>query len=143
MPDMVIDYVRVYQKDTARRDLPAAEGKTLSMQHIVSKDILAVAGRPFYVSNEAESSTFAFDVCPDGTLSNARLFAEDGGESLAVDTAGNVYIAAGNIHVFDPAGRHIDTIKTPQRPISIIFGGEDRKTLFIASRDSLYSVRIR
>jgi sugar lactone lactonase YvrE len=103
----------------------------------------AVVGRPFYVSNEAESSTFAFDVGPDGTLSNARLFAEEGGESLAVDAAGNVYIAAGNIYVFDPTGRRIDTIKTPQRPISIIFGGEDRKTLFITSRDSLYSVRIR
>ena len=100
-------------------------------------------GRPFYVSNEAESSTFVFDVGPDGTLSNASLFAEEGGESLAVDAAGNVYVAAGNIYVFDPTGRRIDTIKTPQRPISIIFGGEDRKTLFIASRDSLYSVRIR
>jgi len=103
----------------------------------------AAAGRPFYISNEAESSTFAFDVDPEGTLSNARLFAEEGGESLAVDASGNVYVAAGNIYVFDPSGRLIDTIRTPQRPISIIFGGEDRKTLFITSRDSLYSVRIR
>jgi sugar lactone lactonase YvrE len=103
----------------------------------------AIVGRPFYVSNEAESSTFAFDVGPDGTLSNARLFAEEGGESLAVDTYGNVYVAAGNIYVFDFTGRLIDTINTPQRPISIVFGGKDRKTLFITSRDSLYSVRIR
>ncbi len=103
----------------------------------------AVPGRPFYISNEAESNTFAFDVGSDGTLSDARLFAEEGGESLAVDDSGNVYLAAGNIFVFDPSGRIVDTVKTPQRPISIVFGGEDRRTLFITSRDSLYSVRIR
>ena len=132
--------------------IPASEGFTagatwwgIKLADLIRSFRIAPAavGHPFYVSNEAESNTFAFDVGLDGTLSNARLFAEEGGESLAVDSAGNVYIAAGNIYVFNPTGRRIDTIRTPQRPISIIFGGEDRKTLFITSRDSLYSVRIR
>jgi sugar lactone lactonase YvrE len=51
-----------------------------------------------------------------------------------------VYLAAGQIYVYDPSGRLIDTIETPERPIQLAFGGPDRKTLFIAARTSLYAV---
>ncbi|UCD48913.1 MAG: SMP-30/gluconolactonase/LRE family protein [Phycisphaerales bacterium] len=103
----------------------------------------AVTGQPFYVTNEAELKTWAFDVGPDGTLSGPRLFAEEGGEGLAVDAQGNVYIAAGQILVFNPVGEQIDTIKVPRRPTCLAFGGADRKTLFITARSSLYSVCTR
>jgi sugar lactone lactonase YvrE len=103
----------------------------------------AVQRRAFYTVNEAELKTWAFDVGPDGTLTNARLFAEQGGEGLAVDAHGNVYIAAGQILVFNPAGIQIDTIEVPQRPTCLVFGGKDRKTLFVTARSSLYSVRTK
>lgn len=103
----------------------------------------AIEGQPFYVTNEAELKTWAFDVGPDGTLCNPRLFVEAGGEGLTVDEQGNVYIAAGQIHVFNPAGKQIDTIEVPQRPTCLVFGGSDHKTLFITARSSLYSVRTR
>lgn len=103
----------------------------------------AVAGRPFYVTNEAELKTWVFQVEPDGTLSDPKLFAQEGGESVAVDTRGNVYIAAGQIFVFDPAGKPIDTIEVPQRPTCLAFGGSDGKTLFITARSALYSIRVR
>jgi len=60
---------------------------------------------------------------------------------VTTDSRGNVYIAAGQIYVYDPTGKLIDTIEVPERPIQLIFGGEDHKTLFIAARTSLYSVR--
>jgi len=56
---------------------------------------------------------------------------------------GNVYLAAGQILVFDPAGKQIDIIAVPQRPTCLIFGGPDRQTLFITARSSLYSVKTR
>ena len=59
-----------------------------------------------------------------------------------MDARGNVYIAAGQIYVYDPSGKLIDTIEVPQRPIGIIFGGKDGRTLFIMARDSLYGMRI-
>ena len=59
----------------------------------------------------------------------------------SVDAQGNVYIAAGQIRVFNPDGEQIDTIEVPQRPTCLVFGGEDRKTLFITARSSLYGVR--
>ncbi len=101
----------------------------------------AVAGRPFYVTNEAELKTWAFTVGPDGTLSDPKLFANEGGEAAAVDNSGNVYIAAGQIQVFDPAVKRLGTIEVPQRPTCLVFGGKDRKTLFITARSSLYSVQ--
>ena len=103
----------------------------------------ALDGHPFYVTNEAELKTWAFDAGPDGTLSNPRLFVEQGGEGLVVDVRGNVYIAAGQIFVFDPSGKQIDIIEVPQRPTCLVFGGQDRRTLFITARSSLYGVRVR
>ncbi len=103
----------------------------------------AVAGKPFYVTNEAELKTWSFEVGEDGTLSDPRRFANEGGECVTADEQGNVYIAAGQILVLDPTGKRIDTIEVPQRPTCLIFGGPDRKTLFITARSSLYGVRLR
>lgn len=103
----------------------------------------AVAGQAFYVSNEHELKTWSFKVGEDGTLSDPKLFANEGGECVATDDQGNVYIAAGQVRVFNPAGKPIDTIEVPQRPTSLVFGGPDGKTLFITARSSLYSVQTR
>ncbi len=40
-------------------------------------------------------------------LSDLKVFAERGGESVAVDAAGNVYVANGQIFVYSPDGRQI------------------------------------
>ncbi len=103
----------------------------------------AMAGQRFYVTNEVELKTWSFSIGPDGTLSEPTLFAQEGGEGVTADDRGNVYIAAGRILVFDPAGKQIDAIDVPQRPTCLVFGGKDRKTLFITARSALYSVRTR
>jgi Pectate lyase superfamily protein/SMP-30/Gluconolactonase/LRE-like region len=101
-----------------------------------------VPGRPFYISDENQQETYAATVSPDGTISDLKLFAERGGEAVTTDANGNVYIAAGQIFVYNPQGRKIDTIKVPERPLGLVFG-EDGKTLFITARTSLYAVRPR
>jgi sugar lactone lactonase YvrE len=103
----------------------------------------AIPGQQFYVTEEADLTTWAAAVNADGSLSDFRLFAEQGGEGVAVDSRGNVYIAAGQIHVFSPAGKPIGFIEVPERPLQLVFGGADRRTLFIPARTSLYSVRTR
>jgi hypothetical protein len=103
----------------------------------------AVPGRPFYVSEESEQKTFSGNVGQDGTLSNLKLFTEQGGESVIQDSKGNVYLAAGNIFIYDPNGKQIGTIDVPERPVDLIFGGKDGKTLFILTHSSLYSIRTR
>ena len=103
----------------------------------------ARSGDVFYVTDEAELTTWAADVNPDGSLKNFHLFAEQGGEGTAVDSGGNVYIAAGQVYVYSPAGKRIDTIEVPERPLQVVFGGAERRTLFIPARTSLYSVEMR
>ena len=101
----------------------------------------AVAGQPYYVSDENGEKTYAATVEPDGTLSDLKLFTERGGESVTVDDKGNVYIAAGQILVYNPLGRLIDTIYAPERPSQLLFGGRDGRTLFVLARSSLYAVQ--
>jgi Pectate lyase superfamily protein/SMP-30/Gluconolactonase/LRE-like region len=103
----------------------------------------AVEGQPYYVTNESGETTYVGIVGDDGALSNLRLFAQHGGESVTVDEKGNVYIAAGQVFVYNPAGDLIDTIDIPERPSQLLFGGSDGHTLFILARSSLYAVQTR
>ena len=100
-------------------------------------------GQAFYVSDEAGLTTWAADVTAEGSLKNFRLFVQQGSEGTAVDDQGNVYLAAGQVYVYSPEGRLLETFDVPERPTQLVFGGADRKTLFIPARTSLYSVRTR
>ena len=100
-----------------------------------------VPGQPAYITDEADQTTWVGTPGPDGSLPDIKVFAYQGGEGVAVDARGNVYIAAGQIYVYNPAGRLIDTIDVPERPLQLVFGGEDGQTLFIPARTSLYAVR--
>jgi hypothetical protein len=103
----------------------------------------APIGQTFYVCDEEEQKTYKGTVAENGTLTNLQLFVNIGGESVTEDTEGNVYIAAGEIYVLSPAGKLIATIYAPERPSQLLFGGPDRKTLFIAARSSLYALQLR
>jgi pectate lyase-like protein/SMP-30/gluconolaconase/LRE-like protein len=101
----------------------------------------AVAAQPFYVSDESGEKTYVGSVGVDGAISSLRLFAERGGEGVAVDDKGNVYIAAGQVFVYSPSGDLIDIIDIPERPSQLLFGGTDGSTLFVLARSSLYAVQ--
>jgi len=105
--------------------------------------IAAVPGEWTYVISSSEDRTYSALVGVDGTLRNLKPFAERGGESVAVDSRGNVYLANGQIFVYDPSGKQIAEIDVPERPLDIVFGGENRRTLFILSHHALYAIRVR
>jgi hypothetical protein len=105
--------------------------------------IVAGPGQQVYVSSESEDITYSAKVQPDGTLAQLKSFAQRGGESVAVDAHGNVYVANGQIFVYAPDGRPIAEIDVPERPLQLIFGGPDRRSLFILAHHALFSVRVR
>jgi len=100
----------------------------------------ATAGQHIYVSSESEDVTYSAVVNPDGTLGQLQPFVNRGGESVAADAKGNVYVANGQIFVYNASGRQIARIDVPERPIDILFGGSGHRTLFILTHHTLYAV---
>jgi sugar lactone lactonase YvrE len=103
----------------------------------------ARAGQKVYVSSASEDRTYSAVVTEDGTLKDLKAFADRGGECVAADARGNVYVANGQIFVYDPAGSQIAEIDVPERPIDILFGEADRGTLFILGHHALFAVKVR
>ena len=102
--------------------------------------VLSPDGQTLYVTNR--TTILAFDVAPDGTVSNRRDFAalvgepegSFGGDGLEVDGEGRLYVTGGaGIYVFDKAGKQLGVIPTPRRAITATFAGPDGKTLFIGT----------
>lgn len=105
---------------------------------------LAPAGADgaFYVADEFSQKTWRFAVRADGTLAEPQLFAEEGEVGTVVDADGRVYVGAGQIFVYDVAGREIDMLDVPERPTALALGGVDQRILFVAARSSLYAVKL-
>ena len=86
-----------------------------------------------------------FDVNSDGTLSNNRIFADMSSSSdgvpdgMKVDQAGQLFCTGpGGCWVFTPNGTHIGTIKLPEVPANLAFGGPDWKNIYFTARTSIY-----
>jgi sugar lactone lactonase YvrE len=99
----------------------------------------AYPGQPLYTTDEYDKRTVKTHVDPDGYLSDLTYFAQRGEFATATDRKGNVYIADGEIYVYDPAGNPIATLKTPERPTGISFG-IDPATLFVTGHNALYGL---
>lgn len=73
----------------------------------------------------------AFDVQPDGSLTNERQFALVGGDGSAVDAEGRVYsTGGGGVQVVDKDGKFLGEIPSPLPLITVAFSGPDKKTLY-------------
>jgi len=103
----------------------------------------AAPGHPFYVSDESDERTYKGNVTDKGTITDLQLFAERGGESVAQDVEGNVYLAAGQVIVYNAKGEQTGRVDVPERPICIAFGGQDRSTLYVLTHASLYAVKTK
>lgn len=102
----------------------------------------AYPGKPLYVTDEYEKRTVQLDVSPEGWVTHLRPFAEKGEFGTTTDGQGRVYIADGQVYVFDAAGKPVKELKIPERPGTIVSAGKDGKELFITGGTSLYSVKI-
>ena len=102
----------------------------------------AVPGKRVFVTNESEDRTYSGAVGVGGAIEDLRPFASRGGESVTTDAQGRVYVANGQVFVFDAAGRSLGRIDVPERPIQLVIGGEGQRTLFILTHHALYSVAL-
>jgi len=110
-----------------------------------------------YVNNGGpgpnQRQIFAYDVQPDGTVKNRRLFIDFTGEKgpggpdgMKVDVLGNLYTTGmGGVWVVSPAGKRLGKIPAPEgmRFSNLTFGDQDSKTLYIVSSKTLWRIRLK
>lgn len=103
-----------------------------------------------FVNDTDRQHIRVFDVRPDGTLANSRVWAETRGEGagapdgMKIDGAGNLYCCGpGGIHVFDPEAVCLGVIRVPEYTANFCWGDEDLRSLFITASTSLYRIRVR
>ena len=96
--------------------------------------------KTLYVGSEG-NEIWKYPVNNDGSLGGRNKFAETGSsDGMAVDCAGNLYVASNAIKVFAPGGMKLGEISVGVTPSNAAFGGADRKTLYITAGDKLYSI---
>jgi gluconolactonase len=127
--------------------------------------VISPDDKTFYLieANKKEGGTraiVAYDLSPEGTLSNRRIhfnfYPGRSADGMAVDREGNLYAAAGlhrrrgthetldtkcGVHVINPQGQRIRFIPIPEDTITnTAFGGADNKMLYITAGKTLFRI---
>jgi gluconolactonase len=98
--------------------------------------------------------TLRYEVLPDDTVANPKVFIEAGNDGMKTDRNGNLYTTAqGNeIWITSREGKHLGTLQLPQiaaepRPrivaTNMVFGDADGKTLYITACTHLFRIRLK
>jgi len=107
-----------------------------------------------YVNDTDRAHIRVFDVQPDGSLANGRVFAEGIGtgdlstgelvDGMKADEHGNVYVTGPKgVWVFAPSGEHLGVIQIPENVGNLNWGDGDWRSLYIPACTSVYRVRMK
>jgi gluconolactonase len=146
--------------DDPRKELPYSGVFCLidGQLKLVSTDLTGPNGLAFspgekylYVDNWdlKKEIIMRYDVRPDGTLVNGKIFFDATGEpgenawdGMKVDQRGNLYLSGPDgLWVVSPEGKHLGTIVGPEHPHNMAWGDEDGKTLYLCAQTGLYRIR--
>ncbi len=102
-----------------------------------------------YVNDTRQRSIRAFDVNPDGSVSNNRVLIEMQGtepgspDGMKVDQQGNIYCTGpGGIWIINSSGKYLGRILMSEMPSNFAWGDTDWKTLYITARTSIYRIKL-
>ena len=127
---------------------------------LLAKDFIVPNGLAFnpeetqlFVNDSRRGHIRVFDMQDDGTIARAsdRVFCDLTGDrpgvpdGMKVDVEGNVYCGgSGGLWILDPKGEHLGTIAhEATATTNLAFGGNDWKTLYFTTRNSLGSVQCK
>ena len=146
--------------DDPRKELPYSGVFCLinGQLKLVSTDLSGPNGLAFspnekylYVDNWdlKKEVIMRYEVQPDGTLANGKVFfdstgepGEDAWDGMKVDQQGNLYLSGpGGLWIISPEGKHLGTIAGPEHPHNMAWGDEDGKTLYMCAQTGLYRIR--
>ncbi len=114
-------------------------------------DILYLADSP--VAPKGKRLLLSYPLKDDGSVNVGKkkvlhdFGADRGIDGMSIDIKGNIYATAGagktaGVTIFDPAGKKLDFIPTPEDPSNCVFGGDDRRMLYITAGKSLYRIHL-
>jgi gluconolactonase len=108
--------------------------------------------RHLYVGNwdPERKVVLRYDVAADGSLSAATVLhdmtdaeGEDAIDGIKVDIAGNLYVCGpGGVWILAADGTHLGTLRLPEAPHNLAFGGDDDRTLYVTALTGVYRVRL-
>ncbi len=104
------------------------------------------------VSDGAKPMYMAYDLQPDGTIANGRMFFDPAplvargrvgsADGMKVDAQGNLFATGpGGVLVFNAAGKHLGTIMTGEKTANVAFG-DDGQTLYMTADHKLLRIRL-
>lgn len=133
--------------------------KGATVSHVITGQSHGVAFSPdeksFYLTTYGSQAIMRYDVQPDDTLANGRVFVDMASDEsghktrgapngMAVDREGNVYAGGpGGMWIMNAGGKHIGTIPLPAIAAGFAFGDPDLRTLYIMDSRNLLSVRLK
>jgi gluconolactonase len=107
-----------------------------------------------YINDTTRAHIRIFEVGPNQSLSNGRVFAESIGDGdlakgglvdgMKLDEHGNVYVTGPDgVWVFGTDSEHLGTIEVPESVGNINWGEDGWRSLFIPASTSVYRVRMK
>jgi gluconolactonase len=100
-------------------------------------------GKILYITDPGAKKTWSYKINSDATLTDKKLFCDQFTDGFKLDEKGNLYFSGDTgVTIYSPAGQKIDEIKLAGRCANLTFGGKDRKTLFIAGGDTVYTIEM-
>jgi gluconolactonase len=130
--------------------LLSPDGKTLYINNCYDDESW------YPVNSNKENYVWAYDVKEDGTITNGRQFAKlflvnnvldrkgksSSSDGMAIDKMGNIYVGTYyGVQIFNSKGEFVGMINLPHFPVSLCFGDDDMKTLYIVSYSWVYKIR--
>jgi len=108
-------------------------------------------GKRLYVDDDEHRNIRVYDVSPDMSLSNGRVFGEEPGgkgdgvpDGIKVDQSGVLFVTGPKgIWVWDPSGNHLGTIVLPEQPANLAWGDKDYNALYITATTSVYRLETK
>jgi gluconolactonase len=138
-PDMQQDGQHLYYMPADRKKVIRADSELEQPNGIIGSP----DGTLLYVADIRAGKTYCYDIAPDGSLKNKRLFAPMGSDGMTMDEQGNIYLTGRGVTVFSPAGEQIGHIPVEAGwTANVCFGGKDMKTLFITASQYLYTLQM-
>jgi len=100
-------------------------------------------GKYLYVADIGDNKTYIYTINKNHTLSDRRLFVEQGSDGMTMDEKGNVYLTGQGVTIYNPGGEKIGHIAIPEPwTANLCFGGKDKDVLFITASKAIYTLKM-